>query len=86
MRADQNKTKRQLAAHVEYTSVVNCLGGKKSTRCSRGIWNFSLCIKVLIYYYSTISCRKHENFLRIPGWETLDFTTGWVAEESGFDS
>jgi len=59
---------------------------KKFPRCSRGIWKFSLCFKIRsFYYYSTISCRTPDNFLQNPGWETLDLTTGWVAEESGFD-
>jgi hypothetical protein len=32
-----------------------------------------------------IACRMPDNFLRNRGWETLDLTAGWVAEESDFD-
>ena len=88
MRADQNKTKRQLAAHVEYTSVVSCLGGKKNPRGVREVFGIfrsvSRCLFIIIPRFRAESMKIFCGFLVGKHWTSP--LAGWLKNRASTPS
>jgi hypothetical protein len=72
MRNDQNKTKRKVEAHGEYSSTAKCR--TKIPAIFRGVFGILRGIPKLLFMYSTTPRGAPNNVLWNSGWEALQQT------------